>query len=372
MINIIGIYDGWDQEYDETSILTGGLGGSESWVIAISEVLAQIKNTHIIVYCKCNYHIHNKYKNIEYVPQEYFLLNNMKYDALIISRRLHKSTIDKIQQNNSCNNIYLIVHDINLVYFDGNKNYDLYYDRISNDEFMSKNIKKIFALSYWHKHFLHEVYGFPLELIEITGNGISEDLFDINCNTERDNSILWSNCIWRHFEVITEQIAPKILDKFPDFKIYFSHYGTLDNQWTHNHLYLLDYEYVINLGNLNKINLHNEMIKHKCAFYPCIFRETFCITAMEQALCENQIVMPLRYGPATIFDPYKYMFLNENNYFQTEENILEASNKIINVLNTYYNEDNIAFRKSIKHYLINKYNWNTIGLEMFYKMKLMY
>lgn len=374
MVNIIGIYDGFDLRYDEETPNKTALGGSESWVISISEALAQIPNTHIIVYCVCDYHIHNKYKNIEYIPKEYFLLNNMKYDALIISRRLYQSIIDKIKELNSCNNIYLMTHDINLVYYNDYENYSdiLYYDNIINDEFLSRNIKKVFALSDWHQHFLNEEYGFPLEFIEITGHGANEDLLKIDCNIPRDNSILWSNCIWRNFDVLVEEIAPRVLDKFPKFTIYFSHYGVLDNDWNHNYLYLLDYDYVINLGNLNKVNLHNEMIKHKCAFYSNIFMETFCITAMEQAICENQIVMPLRFGPATTFKPYKYMFLNENNFFETEEDINDAANKIINVLNTYYNEYNIAYRQSLKHYLINKYNWNNIGLELFNKMKLFY
>ena len=112
------------------------------------------------------------------------------------------------------------------------------------------------------------------------------------------------------------------------------------------------------------------MTQHKCAFYPCIFRETFCNTCIEQALCENQIVMPLRYGPGTIFEPYKYMFLNEKNYFINEDDYDIAANKIINVLNTYYDEDKIAFRKSIKHYLISKYNWNNIAFDLFNKMNL--
>jgi hypothetical protein len=304
------------------------------------------------------------------MPHEYFFENNMKYDALIISRILHQDVINKIEQSNSCNNIYLMAHDIYLVYYDGNESSELYYSQIITNNFLSKNIKKIFALSDWHKQFLCENYGYPLDFVELTAHGINEDLLNINCYQPRDNSILWSNAIYRHFEILVEKLAPRILDKFTDFKIYFSHYGSIDNEV--NHLHLLNYDYVINLGNLNKIELHNEMIKHKCAFYPCIFRETFCITSMEQALCENQIIMPLRYGPATIFEPYKYMFLNDNNYFETEDELNDTSNKIINTLNTYYDENNILFRKSIKHYLINKYNWNNICLNLFNKMNLFY
>ena len=369
MINIIGIYDGFDQQYDEETINEKGLGGSESWVVAISEALAQIPNTHIIVYCKCQSHVHQYYKNIEYLPHEYFLLNNMKYDALLVSRRLHQSVIDKLKQSNSCDNIYLICHDVNLVYYDGN-DYVLDYQRIVNNDFLYKSIKRIFALSDWHKHFLNEAFGFPLELIELTGHGINDDLLNIDTNVQRDNSILWSNCIWRNFNVLVEYIAPKVIEKYPDFKVYFSHYGILDNNWNHDYLYLLDYDYVINLGNLTKIELHKEMVKHKCSFYPSLFEETFCITSVEQAMCENQLIMPLRYGPATIYNPYKYMFLSENNYFETEKDINEAADKIINTLDTYYDEDKIAFRKSIKHYLISKYNWNNIAFDLFNKMNL--
>ena len=55
MINIIGIYDGFDHNYDEETFDKNGLGGSESWVVSISEALSKIPNTHIIVYCKLSF-----------------------------------------------------------------------------------------------------------------------------------------------------------------------------------------------------------------------------------------------------------------------------------------------------------------------------
>ena len=47
MINTIGILDLAGLPYDETTITKKGVGGSETWVIYISEALARIPNTRI-------------------------------------------------------------------------------------------------------------------------------------------------------------------------------------------------------------------------------------------------------------------------------------------------------------------------------------
>lgn len=372
MINIIGIYDCCGINYDETTISKTGLGGSETWVVRISEALARIPNTHIIVYCGCNPHTHEIYKNIEYAPIEYFHTNNMKYDALIISRVIPKQVIEQITLSNSCNNVYFMTHDVNLRYFDFESKIitELYYDHIYNNQNFLEKFKGIFVLSNWHKEYIKN-FNFPINYIILTANGIDDNLLTLESkNNERDNNIFWSNCIERGFDVLVEKIAPKILKKYPDFKVYISGYNDYNKEYYDNYRKLLDYDYVINLGNLNKTELYNEMIKHKCAFYPCTFSETFCITSMEQAICENDVIMPLRYGPATIFNPYKYMFLDLSCDFDKKTDIQLTTNKIINSFKTYYDNDKVNLRKSIKEYLINKYNWDVIAVNLFKNMNL--
>lgn len=368
MNNIIGIYDGVDINYDENS-LEDGIGGSESWVVYISEALAKIHNMHIFVYCNCEYHVHKRYHNIEFRPKKYFFESNLKYDALIISRILSDELLNKLKQSECCHNIYLMAHDTILRrnnFYDNYLESQIKYDQFIHDNFLIKNVKKIFALSKWHKEYLISESHFPANLIELTAHGCNENLLNINNESKRDNNIFWTNAIYRNFDLLVNDIAPKIKDNIPDFKIYFSFYGELDE----NYQDLINNDYVINLGKLGKNDLYNEMIKHKCSFYPTIFAETFCISCMEQALCDVQLVMPLRFGPATIFEPYKYQFMDENIWFDSEEQINNTVLQIINANKTYYDEDKILLRKSIKNYLINKYNWDDIALDLCKKMSL--
>ena len=369
MNNIIGIYDGCDECYDENS-LEQGIGGSESWVIYISEAFAKIPNTHVFVYCNCNYHRHKDYINIEFRPHEYFFQSNLKYDALIISRILTNNLVNKLKHSECCNNIYLMAHDT--ILRKDNVLYENYYESIITyedfikDNFLLKNIKKIFALSKWHKEHLMLKSHFPSNFIELTSHGYDKRLLNVTNNKERDNNIFWSNSIDRNFDLLVDYIAPKIINIIPDFKIYYSFYG----EFNENYKDLLNRDYVINLGKLGKTELYNEMIKHKCSFYPTIFNETFCISCLEQALCDVQLIMPLRFGPATIFEPYKYFFMDENIWFKTGDQINQTTNKIINAIKTYDDEDKILLRKSIKNYLINKYNWDDIALDLCKKMMI--
>lgn len=369
MNKVICLYDGCCANYDERSIYLG-LGGSESWIVYISEALARISNTHILIYCNCNdWHIHSKYKNIEYLPHNYFYNRSeyQHYDALIISRIIDEDAIEIIKNTKCCNNIYIISHDICIRYFNKEFINEFFYKDLINDEWLTKSIKKIFCLSKWHKQYLIDYYGFPDNLLEITKYGLNEDLLNINKNVKRDNNIFWSNRIERNFNLLVENIAPLIIKEIPDFKIYCAFYDEIPDEYK----YLLDYEYVINLGKLGKQQLYEEMSKHKCYFYPSLFAETFCMTCIEHIMCDVQLIMPLRYGPETIFEPYKYLFMNQI-WFENENDIEYAASKIIEAMNTYYNPDKIVLRQSIKEYLINEYNWDCIAQELYKKMMIFY
>lgn len=365
MDNVIAIYDGYDVNYDENSIETG-LGGSESWVVYISEALAKIPNTHIIIYCNCNvWHFHKNYYNIEYLPHEYFYNRSryQKYDAIIISRIIDLNIIDCIEKTNCCNNISIISHDICIKYYDDENTYILNYEILKNNKWLADNIKTIFCLSKWHKNFLINEYGFSEDLIEITKYGLNKDLIHVNNNYERDNNIFWTNRIERNFNILVEYIAPLIIKEIPDFKIYCAFYDKIPDEYQ----YLLKYDYVINLGKLGKQQLYEEMSKHKCYFYPLLFPETFCMTCIEHAMCDAKLIMPLRYGPETIYEPYKGIFI-DNLTFDNENDFKYIAHEIIQSLTMYNDDHEVKFRKAIKNYLISNFNWNVIAKKIYKKI----
>lgn len=373
MGKVIAVFDGCGTEYDENTLRQKGLGGSETWIIYIAESLAKIPDTHVFVYCNCDYHPHYKYPNIEFRPHQYFIYSNLNYDAIIISRALSAGLLDKLKQSKCCDNIYLIGHDVSIEYLNENNELEvLTYNHFLKDDFMKNNIKKIFVLSKWAKEYIISISNFPENMVELTHYGINDKLLNVNNILQRDNNIFWSNCIERNFNVLVEKIAPKIIEKYPDFKIYFSYYGDMENEYRKPWLYLLDKDYVVNVGTLSKEQLYNEMSKHKCSFYPLLFEETFCMSCIEQIMCGTHLFMPLRYGPDTILEPYKYMFLDNNIQFETEEEINSTVDKIIYMFEHYNDEDNIKFRKSVQNYLINKFDWDKIAKDLYNKMNLNY
>ena len=368
MNNVICIFDPSNVSFDETTPSKTGLGGSESWTVYISEAFARIPNTHIIIYNNCEKnHFHKDYSNIEYNKFQDFLNRStyQKYDVLIFTRVVAQNIVDYISEIGCCDNIYLMTHDVYNLYLDKNDNKGMHdYQKLKNDKWLFEHLKGIFILSKHEKSRFINYFKFPEHLLYFSKHGIDQKLLNIQYDNERDNSIFWSNRIERNFDILVNDIAPLVIKEIPDFKIYCAFYHDL----TDDNKKLLDKDYVINLGKLSKDNLYKEMQKHKCSFYPLLYEETFCISCIEQIMCGAQLVMPLRFGPADIFSPYKYQFLDKNIKFNSKEDIELVAQKIINTIKNYYNEDQILFRKSIREYIIENYNWDDIALDLYKKM----
>ena len=150
MINTIGILDLAGLPYDETTITKKGVGGSETWVIYISEALARIPNTRIYIFSDSfNTHIHKDYQNIIYSNMDQFFIGNIKFDALIFSRSISNLHINKLISSGCCNNIYMFAHDTQMLFVDYNNEkpnlYLLNNDIIQQIPFLKDNIKEYFA-----------------------------------------------------------------------------------------------------------------------------------------------------------------------------------------------------------------------------------
>lgn len=377
MINTIGILDLAGLPYDETSITKKGVGGSETWVIYISEALARIPNTRIYIFNDSfNTHLHKDYQNIIYSNMDQFFTGNIKFDALIFSRSISNLHINKLISSGCCNNIYMFAHDTNMLFVDYNDEkpnlYLLNNDIIQQIPFLKDNIKGIFCISDYHKKLFIDNYEFSEDMIKLSGHGISELLKEQNKKAqtcEKDNNIFWPHSLDRGFNILVNKVYPILSKKIPDLKIYVSHYdnlGGIDKKI----LDLLNKDFVINLGSLSKEKLYEEESKHRCAFYPLPFPETFCISSIEHTMCNCELVMPYRYGPATIFKPYKYFLLDENINFDDKKTIKEVCDLILTRMKEYDSIERINYRKSVQQYLIETYNWDKIAKDLFNDMGL--
>lgn len=345
---LIGIIDNIGPNYNKyLKDESYGLGGSETWTVQISKEFAN-KHISVKVYC---YVKESKIdsNNVEYIPIKEFDYNKElpKFDYIIITRSLC-NTLEIIKKTNCCNNVYLMTHEPAIFDNQWEINYNVYNDKISNYKFL----KKILILSNFCKDVFISQYKIPENIMVLTANGFNFDLFPNTDIYPKDNSILWSTEFNRHFDDLGEHIAPLIVKKIPDFKIYTcSHIDSLPEKYN-------NCDYIINLGKLNKIDLYKEMNKHACFFYTNKAWESFCNTAVEAALCNNDIIMPLREGPETVFAPFKEYFMDGEIYFSNKYEFQYAADLIVDSILHYDKRKTI--RSNIKKFIKDNYNWPTI------------
>ena len=344
----IGIIDNIGFNYDKyLNDESYGLGGSETWTVQISKYLSH-KKIDVYVYCCIDKFVIDT-NNVKYFPINEFNENNnlQKFDIIIITRSLC-DTLEIIKNTKCCNNVYLMTHEPAIFDNYWEINYNIYNDKLSKYLFL---LKKILVLSDFCKDVFKSQYNIPEHLMELTANGFDFDLFPTVNNEQKDHSMLWSTEFNRGFDEFIDNIVPLIIEKIPDFTIYAcSHIGELDDKYN-------NYKFIKYLGKLDKITLYKEMNKHACFFYANKCWEAFCNTAVEAALSDNDLIMPLREGPETVFKPFKQYFMDEGIYFAHDYEFHLAANLISDSILNHDNPEKIKLRNEIKTYIKEKYNW---------------
>lgn len=344
------------QPFDYNS-LNNGLGGTETWILYISEYLQKI-GYQVMIFNDNNYTFINS-NQVQFYPISWFdnLSTYHYFEHIFILREYNYHYLNMIKENQCTNNIYFILHDIRLWlqniprYIDNDENF-FNYDRDINDPWLKEHIKKFFFMSNWHLN-ENKKY-FPIDKCEIIGNGIVFENYDENL--ERDNSILFSSCFNRGLDILVEKIAPKVRKVIPDFNIYVASYdNNLDNKYN-------ELEYVINLGSLGKSDLYNEIRKHKVWFLPLTHWETFCITILENIANDVNIICPYKYGIQDIMKYFNILCIEDGNYDDDQYCEL-VSNHIIDKINNY--DKYKPVRTMLKNYIKDNYTWEKIGSKLY-------
>lgn len=293
------------------------LGGSETWLVQISKEFAN-QGHDVYVYCLTK----NEFKwcNVLLYPIDNF--GKEKFDFVILNRFLSIGDINYIKaiyENKLANHVYIQMHDLSIT-----ENYKL----LTRNEFNKKyseynNFITLVALNDWHKNNTLLQYNFKHSICSPNGI-VLDDFLELN-TSEKDNRILWSSCEERGLDILINDIYPLVKKEIPDFGIDIAGYNNYSNN-TYNDK---DVKYI---GKLTKRELYNEMSKHKCWFYPGTFAETFCLTMLENVLCGNQIVSPLTYGMHPTIGYANEIKMQNNFIYNKSSAILEAANKIIDIL----------------------------------------
>jgi predicted O-methyltransferase YrrM len=264
------IADGGFSKWNGSSINTEGVGGSETCIIEISRY---INNYDVYVFCNCSKE--EKFDNVNYrdLKQLYTFLSENYIEKCIVSR--YTEYLPLCFESN-IEDIYLILHDLIIP---------------GTVIPINERLKKIFCLSESHK--LHFVNYFPCfkDIVEVFNYGIDES-FLYNPEVKKvKNKFIYSSFSNRGLSVLLK-LWPKIKDKLKDASLHI--YCDFENSWVntfhkdnmeeirsvYNSYKNLDIYYY---GWVDKVTLAKAWATSHVWFYPCIFEETFCLTALECA-----------------------------------------------------------------------------------------
>ena len=300
MKQVIGIYCGckWFNNWDEKTVREQGAGGSETWAVELADVF-QRWGFHVIIFGQPEQH-HFSETGVEYVPWYDFekRCEYQHFDYFISSRLTYEIT-----PNISCDNIYVMCHDTEIE------------NRYDTPVLKLDRVKKIVLLSEWQKRiYLANYSGLTEDRIFITSNGVDMSLYQNIDYFSKENAMAWSSCKERGLNIFINKIYPKIKESVPDFKLYICDYN--DNH-ENNYTNIEGIEFV---GKLSKKELADLQKRVKIWIYPNygmsdygLFHETFCITAVENALAGNAISCFNAGGIATTL--YGYPYLRNGEYW---------------------------------------------------------
>lgn len=182
-------------------------------------------------------------------------------------------------------------------------------------------------------------------MISIIPNGLDMSLFDSFSNrTSADHDIFWSSSYSRGAAILIDEIAPVVRQTIPDFNVILAYPEYCKDKFMHHMPCKV-------LGPLRKRDLHNEMSKHACWWYPSTFDETFCITSVEAAMCGNDLILPLINGPATTFNEFKSVSLTAR--YGEPGFIEESVSRIVDSILNYADPAKIKLRNEIRQHLIS-------------------
>lgn len=340
----IGIYSGllyftprYQHYYDEKNLVYGNIGGADKWAIEIAnEFLRQGHECVVFADCK---KWHFSPEGVEYIPVDYFkdIVGLRQFDIFISSRR-----IQPFYEHIKAEKKILMLHEIFLLDFE------------DTEKYRTADFGSIAIQSESQKDAILEKYPF-LRDKEIIKTNQSID-FTQYSNIEigsKKNSMVWSSHKTRGLQFFCERIFPKIKERIKDFSLYVCSYIN-DNQDE----YLLR-DGIEVLQNVPKNQLIDLQKESKIWIYPNIAiggrerpKETFCITAMENAAALNALIIPNNDSFSDIFEGY-HGLININ---EIDRAITDFIRHSIKCLSDEEYRTELAIEAKNK---INKYTWET-------------
>lgn len=287
---IVFIADGNWQPWTGRDILTNGMGGSETYIIEISRWIQANNRYNCIVFCKCS--VQESFEGVQYKSLNSlsdFLVKN-QIDTVVISR--FSEYIPMCIRDN-IKRIYFVLHDT--------KATGIIIP-------LHNKIRKILCLTDWHSELFLKDFPQFKEKTESFSYGIDTNIFKPNKKIK--NSFIYSSFPNRGLLPLL-QMWPKIKTAIPDATL--NVYSDINGVWVNKVAkdQMDEIKRLIKSG-LDGVEIKGWVSKKELArawstadiwLYPCIFEETFCLTALEAAATKTlAITCPLAALNETVGD----------------------------------------------------------------------
>lgn len=272
------IADGGYHEWTGNNI-NSGIGGSEKYIIMMAKYIKKHFDGIVLVFCNTNTII--ECEGVKYIPINniYMSLTTHYIDICIISRYSH---FIPLATNSYVDKIYVVAHDI------------LLSGEVIID---SPKLKNIICLTEWHKDYFLEKHPSLKEKTIVIGNGIEQ--FTVTLTKKEPFKFIYSSAANRGLLILL-QMWNDILAIKPTAELHC--YCDIDNKY----LNITDNEMMDDIRKLcngvtplKNVYMHGWVDRETLEkawnsshiwLYPCIFKETFCITALEAAISKTLII----------------------------------------------------------------------------------
>ena len=269
------IADGGYSEWNGNSI-DSGIGGSEKYIIMMAKYMRKHFDGIILVFCNTSTMV--ECDGVKYIPINniYISLTTHYIDICIISRYSH---FIPLATNSYADKIYVVAHDVLL-------SGDVIID--------SPKLKNIICLTEWHKEYFLEKHPSLKDKTIVIGNGIEP--FTLQPKGKKPFKFIYSSAANRGL-IILLQMWNDILNIYPEAELHC--YCDIDNKYIN----ITDKEMMDDIrklcisvknvyihGWVNRETLEEAWNSSHIWLYPCIFKETFCITALEAAISKTLVI----------------------------------------------------------------------------------
>lgn len=272
--------DGGFDEWSGSSILKKGVGGSETYIIEMARHIQQQGVYQVVVFCRTSFT--EDFEGVSYRPIDkwYSFVKSTYIHTCIISRFTEYVPVAVLGQ---VENLYIVLHDLIIP-----------GTVVVND----LKLKKVFCLTPWHAQYAKEIFPVLADKIEPFSYGIRPEAFP------RDVQPVPFSFIYSSFPdrglLPLLQMWPKIIGIQPraSLNIYCDLQGEWVNRVQPEQMKLIrrfletapPHYNITSHGWVDKQTLFRAWATADIWFYPCIFKETFCMTALEAAASHTFVI----------------------------------------------------------------------------------